>query len=90
MGVGGTLSRNDAINRNFTGFVYAELRAFDEIGEVRLEERFPRPPLCRTERRAGSGCVTKIQPSKGMPPVKALRSLRTAPGQNTLMMARRW
>jgi hypothetical protein len=29
----------------------------------------------------------KIHPSNGIPPVRAVRSLKTEPGQNMLMMA---
>ena len=45
------------------------------------------PSSSRSERRAGSGWAMKIHPSKGIPPVRVVRSLKTAPGQNTLMMA---
>lgn len=56
VGVRGSYKRDLSVDRDSSGFVDTDLRALDEVREVGLEERLPRPALRVAERGARFGC----------------------------------
>ncbi len=78
MRIGRSFSRDDTIDGDLAGLVHTELGSFDEVREVRLEERLPRPPLRRAEGGTGFGRRIAEQLGEGVEHRETMLVIRLA------------